>query len=325
MNFTINLNIHQEVTELQGEIIKKYWEFDNMEFKNKPSVLKKEYDISQYKLNKIIKNNSTCEINKGGCIECGIELIHNVTSQTQFREKINSTIIHCEECRAEYNERLKKERELNQTTYRNQNLQKALEFRLWEKLTTDEFLVLKSIIKINDRDAIFREVFSQDYQGTWTIVNKLERVGLIDVLRDDSSVIGFGFLEELENLILNFDEKIEAISSVRNNLSFSLTRKTNKFKQNQPDYSGVFVLPSDILLKKGVEYIYGGWIQSDGSINLKFTPKEELFGVTQKDIEQEPEHIKDVISNMFNDLSNKFEKNNGITDFAEFEDDSPPF
>ncbi len=319
MKLKYNINISKDTTKLKREIIKKYWALENMEFKNKPSILKKEYNISQYELNNIIKNNSTCEINKNECIECGIELIYNVTSQTQFREKANSTIIHCEECQEKHNKQLKKERELNQTIYINQNLQKALAHRLWEKLTINEFSVLKSIIKIKDRNIIFKELFSQNYQGTWTIVNKLERIGLISVLRSEKSVIGFDFLTELENKILNFDEKIETVLKPKNNLSFSLARKTNKSKENQPDYSGVFVLPVDIVLKKGIDYIYGGWIQSDGSINLKFTPKEELYNVTHKDIEKEPKHIKDVMANMFSNLPRKFENNN------EFNNDDMPF
>lgn len=322
MNFTSKIETNQEVTELENEIIKKYWDFQETEFINKPSLLKREYSISQYELNKLIREKSSFILNKGECVGCGVELVYNVKSQTQLREKINANIIHCEECREESQKKLREERIQTKTLFRNQNLLKALEHRLWEKLTTEEFDVLKDIVKLKERDAIFKYVFSKDYQGTWTKVNKLERLGLIDVLRgDNNSIISFDFLEELEVEILNFDEIIEHQPVLRNNLSFSLAQKLTKTRSTQPDYSGVFILPTDVLLKKGVEYIYGGWVQSDGTINLKFTPKDEVFPTTQKDIEAEPEHIKDIISKMNNDLS-FFDENNA---FDYDENDETPY
>lgn len=321
MNFTSKIETNQEVTELENEIIKKYWDFQETEFINKPSLLKTEYSISQYELNKFIREKSSFILNKGECVGCGVELVYNVKSQTQFREIINANIIHCEECREESQKKLSEERIQTKTLFRNQNLLKALEHRLWEKLTTEEFDVLKDIVKLKERDAIFKYVFSKDYQGTWTKVNKLERLGLIDVLRgDNNSIISFDFLEQLEDKILNFDEIIENQPVLRNNLSFSLAQKLNKTRLNQPDYSGIFILPTDVLLKKGVEYIYGGWVQSDGTINLKFTPKDEVFSTTQKNIEAESEDIKDIISNMNNTIS--FFDENDAFDYDE-NDETP--
>ena len=86
-------------------------------------------------------------------------------------------------------------------------------------------------------------------------------------------------------------------------LSFSLARKEGKREVKQPDYSGTFTLPTDIILKAGVKYVYGGWSQTDNSINLKFTPASQLKTVRQTTLDSEPEHTKDILSRMYTGLS----------------------
>ena len=108
---------------------------------------------------------------------------------------------------------------------------------------------------------------------------------------------------------IEFDENIVKFitkptsSQSEDSLSFSLAKKEHKTKPKQPDYSGTFTLPTDIILKAGVKYIYGGWIQTDLSINLKFTPLANIVSVQQTDIENEPKLAKDILSEMYPVLS----------------------
>ena len=75
-----------------------------------------------------------------------------------------------------------------------------------------------------------------------------------------------------------------------------LSNVIDKKYANSPDYNGIFTLNQQVNFKEGIEYIYSGWIISDGSINLKILPKNDLIKkVEYKSIESEPEHISTII------------------------------
>lgn len=295
MNITIKIN--DELTELQKEIIEKYWTLTNMKFENKPNKLKQEYEITLHELNKLIKDYSVCEVRTGNCSECEVELIQRFTSQTGFKERLVCSVKTCKECK----EKLDIEAYQIQEDYIIQTLNKGLIDRQWEILNQDELELLKNIVRINDRNTIIAKCLSGENYGDWKVINKLEKLRLIYLEKNGRHVREFHFLEELASEIFFLEVKNEEFNNVKNDFGFSLAKKINKQKPQQPDYSGFFILPTDIVLRKDVEYIYGGWIQTDGSINLKFTPKEDLFSVKHKDTE--PEHIKGIMSNMLNNIS----------------------
>ena len=55
-----------------------------------------------------------------------------------------------------------------------------------------------------------------------------------------------------------------------------------------------------MILKAGEVYLYGGWIQNDQSINLKFTPINQINKApNQTKLDHEPKHISDIINNIF--------------------------
>jgi hypothetical protein len=322
MDYTFSINKNNDIDSKSGKIIDKYWELEGESFKHKPTEIKNEFNISQYTLNNLIRDNSECIINRGICVECGERLEDKVTSHAQFKRIIESKGIHCSECKSVIEKRQNIEREQARISIRRQNMQTALDKRLWEKISTKEFEVLKEIIRTKNRDAIFRDIFKNDYYGTWEIVNKLERIGLLNVIRGEDTVTGFEFLDGLEDQVLDYNEKISRLneeSTLINTLGFSLPKKLNKTKITQPDFSGIFVLPTDVLLKQGVEYLAGGWIQSDGSINLKFTPKDEVFPTESKSVDNEPQHIKNILSKMYNSLegTEKIEDENDESGFLE--------
>ncbi|MFW5871625.1 MAG: hypothetical protein ACOCUT_00815 [bacterium] len=86
-------------------------------------------------------------------------------------------------------------------------------------------------------------------------------------------------------------------------LGFSLAKNFNKTNVRQPDYSGTFVLKRPVKLDADVKYIYGGWLNTDGSINLKIQPISNLVQkVENRDTSGEPTHVKNLIENLFNSL-----------------------
>lgn len=93
---------------------------------------------------------------------------------------------------------------------------------------------------------------------------------------------------------------------ISNTLGFSLFKNKNKTTSRQPYFSTVFTLSHDVILKKGEKYIAGGWIQTDQSLNVKFTPLSDLENrTTHTDVENEPKSVKDILNDMYNDLDSE--------------------
>lgn len=129
-------------------------------------------------------------------------------------------------------------------------------------------------------------------------IKKLEKKGLIFIERSGSNIIKFDYDK---SLIYHIKQDIS--TNIIDYLSFSLSKRANeKTNPKQPDYSGTFTLPCDVVLKANEKYLYGGWLLTDGSINLKFTPIKDIKKVEQAKIEDESSSYDDGINEMFNSL-----------------------
>ncbi len=285
MEQNFSLEIKPEATEQEREIVEKYWMYGDDGFVTKPTVLAEENELSIYKLNQLVRNNSSCRISLGYCEECGDEIICEATSQSHFKSCLRDHNSFCESCLQKQREQRELEWQMQQEQRRlereiqlksiEERFQCAVHNRLWEQLSKEELLVLEKIVIFEDRHLIFKEVFDGDYHNTWNIVNKLEKLGLIAVVREDSCVSDFKFPQELKTEFLNSEyslQKEKVVSVVSSRLSFSLPSKITRRSANTPNYGGKFILSNDVILKKGVEYVSGAWIQTDGSINIRFIP-----------------------------------------------------
>lgn len=286
--------------------LQEYWEFDGKQFKNKPTQVAEKYNLSLQDLNGLIKKYSVCKIIYNNCEDCNTELSKDVYSQTAFRENKNRSKTRCEDCDTIYY----KDIEAKRITFQ-ENLEKeytaryedAILNKKWLQLSDKEFDVLRGIIKHQNKKDIYQYVFNEDYQdgATWKIVNKLDRLGLIGVKRDET-----GYIRQ-------FDFDFRLIDIVDNNialrttdiLSFMLSENPEKTNIRQPDYRNSFTPKSDIVLKAGVKYLAGGWLGADGSINLKFQPQNSINSMQHNSIDNEPKHIKDVLDDLFDDFNNE--------------------
>lgn len=298
MNISLEIKISPMVTELENKIINDYWLYENEEFTHTPTLLKEKYEISQPKLVGLVKQHSFCLITKEKCIECKEILKYSVTSQTQFKQRIKSTINRCEVCRSINSDKLKRDREERNISYEQQQGELILINKL-PKLSYKHREVLARMVHIDDKRRIFKEVFKGDYEGTWDVVNELQKQGFLDVLRDeDKSVRGFNFINGLKGELAKYLDEEERKESLDNSVRTHLRKKLNKTKPTQPDFIGEIELPKDFHFRKGIEYTCGAWIQKDGSINLKITPREELFK-SSRSSNTDPKHIRDILSDDF--------------------------
>lgn len=288
----------------EKEIAINYWALDNGKFLNKPTAIAERYNLSLTKLKFLINDISSMTRIFDNCIDCNIERSDVVESQTSFTS-LYRIKDRCDDCTLKHDLELK-EQSINRKRIRAEikqnNFDEAINNQNWKKLTDSEYQILNLIITHQTKSKIYSFVFKGDplNKNIWRLVNKLESLNLIFIERDlYDRIIDFHFDPRLKDKINNTNS-----SEVKNTLGFSLEKKINRIKETQPHYGGTFVLKEDVILKAGEVYLYGGWIQNDQSINLKFTPIEKIKQApTQTNLDHEPEHISDIINSMFNELS----------------------
>jgi hypothetical protein len=108
-----------------------------------------------------------------------------------------------------------------------------------------------------------------------------------------------------EDLSEEFSYRQEPLERV-----FAFVMEKNLFRMNyrHPDYSGVFSLNRDIVLKKGCKYRYGGWINDDGSLYIKITPYEQPFSDTRPVTESEQNFDNNDQSDSWNGGDDEFDE-----------------
>ncbi len=279
------ISIFEDIATDNFETVNKYWEIEDGNFKNKPSGICLTYDLSQYQLNEIVVNNSVCIIYFGYCYDCEKEIRREVTSQTGFKSEMKSTHQRCKRCEKEYQRKIWKEWEESlelQEKVKKERVTNLENFDELNKLSDVEKKTLREIVKLKERNLIFSKVFKFDYEGTWSIVNKLEKRFLLYVERNnDGRVVDFHFDSDLEQF---FSDDVSDVNQNVNDISFldsytfNIPLVQSDFQTaKSPKYSKGFKLPVDVVFEKNTEYLVGCWTLTDGSLNITFTPKNKIF------------------------------------------------
>jgi hypothetical protein len=300
------IHIKPDLSEDYSIIIQEYWEIVDNDFPNRPKQICQKYNITIGELNKIIKDYSCCNIVHGYCSGCGVVIEDKVYSQTSFREKKRRYIKErCNDCEIAFYKEREAERVRQQDEEKQQieeRFSQAIQEKRWNNLSDEELEILKGIVRIKNKSLIYKEIFNDDPfdKSIWRKVGNIEKKGLLCVKRNSyKSVIEFHFPEQLEQILLRDNKDI--INEELDFLSFSLSKYINKTQIRQPDYSGTFILKRPVRLVANVKYIYGGWINTDGSINIKIQPLDNIVQkVEHGTIENEPTHIKNIMNEFFN-------------------------
>lgn len=302
------INISGEIDETTKMLLEDYWHIENGKFSNRAKDISMKYGLTQASMTKLVRENSYCDILLENCIDCGVDRKFQIYSQSAFNFPHYENSGRCDDCTKKFKKKKIEEEEWRIAQERSLKMSNAINQKIWLTLSEFEFEILKKIIVSYDTNGAFSYVFDGNIRNKfiWKAVNKIEKLGLIKVERTNGGKsLEFQCDPRLKNEIRgNFEKKAVTY------LSFSLSRKTNKITSRQPDYSGTFTLKNDVLLKAGEKYLYGGWIQTDDSINLKFTPIKDITpGAEQTEIENETKLVGDIIKDLFDPL--KFNDNNG--------------
>ncbi|WP_430409230.1 hypothetical protein [Kordia sp.] len=276
------------------EVILKYWELKDDSFEIKPSQLAKQLQINTHQLSKLVKTNSKSKLFTEICLVCEEKIVFEITSQTRATQLIEVLKYECSDCKSKFNAQTKGIYGREKKPYR---LKYALEFEFWTRLKKEELEVLKKIIEYDDYFEFRKKYLNQNYDFAWTIVEKLDRLGLIDICGRNyvnERITEIFFLPELREAL-----KIEPKENIfyETELSFFISKHVNKRKDTQPDFMKRVIFENDIVLKKDIEYFCSVWKNNDGTINLRIKEKSKIIK-SQTDYEHpknEPKPLKDLI------------------------------
>lgn len=302
------INYKPEIDTYTKQIIDDYWGNEKGKFGITAKNLLLKYGFTVTELGVIIKDNSSYETFYPECVDCKVQ-----SSKIAYLRKNIPFILftpgyRCNACLNNYN--IEKE-ELKRQQFQNEmklKLEKGIDGKKWTYLSSIELETLQQIVKYKDKNEIIKIAFNKNFydKSVWKIVNRLENLWLVIVERTyRNAVICFHFDDRLENLI---SQDNPGISTTNDVFSFSLCKKSVITKAEDPEFSGTFILPEDIFLKKGIKYIYAGWRNSDGSISFKFTPVNKINKKPiQGSIDDDPQAIGDILK-----MNNNFNKDDDV-------------
>jgi len=277
------------------EIINSYWKIENGIFINSPTKLRNELNITQPKLNSIVKKNSETKLYIDDCIQCKKNpIIIPVTSQSNAKKEIENTLFRCGTCDNSLKYVLN---EYEYSKRKSLELIYAFKCKYWTKLTEEELNVLKKIIEYDDYRLFWKDFIQKDKNYYYPIIHKLNRFSLIDVQRNPinerASTVNFlaGLKKELG--IKRKNKNIHTESS----LNFYLPKRAQT-KNTDPNFSKRIVFDQNIVIKAGTEYICSVWYNLDGSINFKMKSMDDLMGMTDESDDFEPKLIGEFIKNI---------------------------
>jgi hypothetical protein len=183
-----NLQIKSDLNERENHIINDYWVFLDGKFINGQKSIIQKYKIKSNELYKIIKENSTCKIIYGKCIDCGTNIEESVNNQKEFKEAQSMEIDRCSLCRDTMR--------MNEI---KEQLANAKREKRWNQLSYKEFDVFTMCIKY-DRPIVFSKIKSKYPDHNFKEINKLEDIDLIYLIKDnDNHIIKILVPEGIEN------------------------------------------------------------------------------------------------------------------------------
>ncbi len=254
------------------KIIKRYWKMKDKMFVNSPTKLRTELNLTQPRLNSIVKDNSNSTLFLEKCVACEKPIQIQVTSQSTVIKLIENINYHCVSCLDKVNQ------EPNENPYLSEklpHLNNALKFKLWQKLNKEELKVLKKIIEYSDYYTLKKKFINKNSEYYWAIIEKLDRLSLIDVQRKSAYSFNIKKIYYLPELAKELDIIPENNVHIESGMNFHLPEKFFR-NESQPKYIKQIKFDKDILIQKGTIYICSVWENPDGSFHFGMKPASEL-------------------------------------------------
>jgi len=300
----LKTDLNKNIDDWTKYIINSYWEFENGDFINTPTDLRNKFDISQHHLNKVVKDNSTTTLFLGKCIECNKNIESIETSQSAVKKKIEDNIFLCSDCLNKLNNKLS-----NYTFSRKREYLKTyvIEKKLWLMLTPTELDILTMISTYDNYFDFFRKVLKPNYNKIYPIIERLNKIALIEREQDNNGNTQYVVLPEIKKILNKNVKVIDDInikttnkSTIISDLSLNIPLNYNRRNTSQPHLMTIMSFDKDILIEKDKKYICSVWKNEDGSIDFKLTQLSKLENKNSyNNNKSKPKHISEIISKMY--------------------------
>jgi len=293
----ISIEIHNNPTNEQKDIITKYWAYENYDFVNKPTPLSKEYDLTMHELITLIKKHSICQLNVGQCKECGVEIVYEVFSQYKFNLAEGNYNIFCETHREEFFDEVKK----TGKKIFEMKMRYAIACEVWKNLDTLEYEFFIKLISTANKDQIcFNYLRNDPYEKgvNWIHIRKFEKLGLLKVCRnkkDNMLIDRFIFPPELTTKFVGIRlDSILQKDTYKNELQVKLKQNRKKKLPSQSDYYVMRRFDNSMLIEQGKEFLISAWVgELDKTISISLIPSNKINGVNDaKDSSFKPAFVK---------------------------------
>jgi hypothetical protein len=318
----IQLHFSNNCSEENKKILELYWEMESKDFKNPPSLVRKEFNITQGELNKLNATNAALSLYLL-CNNCCSYEKHITTSQSAYKNILSthrnrySHPFNCDHCKKEHQKNLqlefiRKEKELSE------QLNTAIDNKNWENLTNFEKGILGNCLEMNFNQLKHHYGRLLGQGNFYKLIRALEAIEnqyLIKLNREPYNHYIKNY--HIENRLREYKEKIVLVDKVpessvefnteTNELKFKLTINENQQHPDQPTHAGTVTFKERIVIKPGVEYIFGQWQRANNSLYLTMMPIDKLKKTAnQKRIYKQPIPIRKGITDFLNNMGEEY-------------------
>lgn len=319
----LQLQIADNCTKKEKEIISFYWAFKDNKFENTLKQLKDRFKITQLELSKIIARQSEVSFYIH-CESCNSYEKRLATSRTKYfeiiklkKEKKYHLSFICNHCNKIEQQRVTKEKEDAHKKFL-QKFEKAIDDKNWNNLSNEEREMLIDCLQMDFTKLKQKHgggFGNQSFINLIRILEKIANQNLILLIRNkrNNYIDSYQYLPRLSELIdeiklpKKINENYVLIKKASNELRFKLTINDHQYHPDSPSYAGTVTFKERIIIEPGVEYIFGMWQRAKDNLYLTMTPIENLDKLPeQKRIGDQPislqKGIKDFLNNLGKDL-----------------------
>ena len=317
----LKVEVSENCTEKQVEIIRLYWELEEMKFVNMAKQIIGKFEVSQSELSKLIASCSTISFYLP-CKNCNSYEKQEAKSKTHFLELIKKTstryrlLFKCNHCTQQEIKKLNLEKAKKQDELL-QKFENAITDKNWRNLSNFEKGILVNCLTMNFKkltnhygNQLGQSQFIRFIKALENIAN--QNLLLLERDRRTNYIVGFQKLERLsdfsEEIFVQeeISESSVEVDSETNELKFKLVINKNQYHPDSPTHAGTFTLKERIVLEPDVEYIYGFWPRANECLYVTMTPLKNLEKLpTQKRISDYPISLQTGIQDFLRNLGKK--------------------
>ena len=322
----IKINFFDNCSEKEKNIINEYWEInEKFEFTNGLKEIKLSHNLTSKELTNLIQNHTSLNF-YGYCSKCNSYEHNSCTSRSSCASLMHSIkkryhVYECKNCirigreimDAEIEEEIKEDNRLQKIFQL-----KAIEDKEWMELNKFDYYVLKSCIDFNSFESLKRyykkKIGEKNYPNLFISMKTLEKNSLLKLSFFEYNKYWISDYQFHPNLKEEFfkslvirDSEFEAQKinptqdSPAEELKIELTINDISDHPDKPKFAGIVSFKENIVLKKGVKYVFGMWERVNNELHLTFIPAEKIAkSPKQIRLSKESKYIQEIINDFLN-------------------------